>query len=112
MTEQNQTNYDSKDVTDNKAIAAIGYIGVLCLIPLLLKKDSKFAQFHARQGLVLFIAEIVVSFVNIIPLLGQIVWFGASLVFFVVSIIGLIKALRGEQWKIPFLHEYTKLINI
>jgi len=111
MSEETQQ-LNSKDAADNKVIAAIGYIGILCLIPLLLKKDSKFAQFHARQGLVLFIAEIVVSFVNIIPLLGPMIWFAASVVFFVVSIIGLIKALKGEYWKLPFLHEYAKRINI
>lgn len=111
MDEQNQTSAH-KDVTDNKIISAIGYIGVLCLIPLLLKKDSKFAQFHAKQGLALFIAEIVVSFVNIIPFLGQMVWFAASLVFLAVSLIGLMKAWKGEWWKMPILHEYAEKINI
>ena len=111
MSEETQQ-LSSKDVSDNKVISAIGYIGVLCLIPLLLKKDSKFAQFHAKQGLVLFIAEIMVSFVNIVPLLGQIVWFFAGLVFLVLSVIGLLKAWKGEWWKIPYLHEYAEKINI
>ena len=108
QTQQSSTSNDS----ENKFLAAISYIGVLCLIPLLLKKDDKFVQFHAKQGLVLFIAEIVISFINIIPFLGQMIWFFASLAFLLISIIGFIKAWRGEWWKIPYLHEYSKKINI
>ena len=43
----------SKDVEENKAMAAIGYLGILFLIPLLANKDSPFAQYHAKQGMVL-----------------------------------------------------------
>ena len=39
---------DPKDVEENKLIAAVGYLGILFLIPLLAKKDSPFAQFHAK----------------------------------------------------------------
>lgn len=111
MSEENQQS-NLKDVSDNRIIAAIGYIGILCLIPLLLKRESKFAQFHAKQGLTLFIAEIVISFINIIPFLGQMIWFAASLVFLIVSVVGLLRALKGEWWKVPFLSEYAERINI
>ena len=48
-----------QDVENNKVIAAIGYIWILCLVPLFLRRRSAFAQFHAKQGLVLFILEII-----------------------------------------------------
>ena len=48
-------------MTDNKIIAALSYIGILCLIPLLAKKDSKFAQEHGKQGLIMLIAWIVLG---------------------------------------------------
>jgi len=108
QTQQSSTS----NLSENKLLAAISYLGVLCLIPLLLKKDDKFVQFHAKQGLVLFIAEIVVSFINIIPFLGQMIWLFVSLAFLLISIIGLIKACQGEWWKIPFLYEYSQKINI
>ena len=73
--------FEQKDIDDSKAFAAIGYLGILCFVPLLLKKDSPYAQFHGKQGLVLFIAEVVLFFINIIPVLGQLVWLFASIVF-------------------------------
>ncbi|NQT49672.1 DUF4870 domain-containing protein [Candidatus Kuenenbacteria bacterium] len=101
-----------QEISENKILAALSYLGILCLIPILLKRDDKFVTFHAKQGLVLFFAEIIVWFVNIIPILGQMVWILASFVFLAVSIVGIVRVWQGEYWKIPFLHKYTKKINI
>ena len=98
--------------TENRILAAVSYLGILCLVPLLLKKNDKFVEFHAKQGLVLFIAEVIVWFINIIPFLGQMIWLMASLVFFAVSIIGLVKAWQGEKWEIPFLADYARKIKL
>jgi fumarate reductase subunit D len=104
--------FDKKDIDDSKAFAAIGYIGILCFVPLLLKKDSPYAQFHGKQGLVLFIAEVVIFFINIIPVLGQLVWLFASVLFLILSIFGLLKAWNGESWELPVLGEYAKKIKL
>jgi uncharacterized membrane protein len=101
-----------KDIEENKVIAAIGYIGILCLIPLLAKKESKFAQFHGKQGLVLFIAWIIIWVINIIPVLGWIISFVCSVLLLVLSIMGLINALSGKYWKLPFLGEYAEKIKL
>ncbi len=97
--------FDQKDIEDNKVVAAIGYLWILFLVPLLLKKESPFAQFHAKQGLVLCIAAIVFS---VIPFLG---WL-ANLALFVVAIMAIIKTLSGEAWEIPFVKDMVKKINI
>jgi len=102
----------AQDAEENKILAAISYLGILCLIPILLKKDSKFVMFHAKQGLVLFIAEVAISFINIIPILGQMIWLVAALIFIVVSVMGIIKAYQGVWWKIPIVSEYAKKIKL
>jgi len=79
--------FDANDVEENKVFAALSYLGILVLIPLLVKKDSKFAMEHAKQGLVLFIIEIVLWFINLIPL---------------------IYALQGKFWKIPFVYNWAQ----
>jgi len=96
----------------DKVLAAISYLGILCLVPLFLKKSSPYVQYHAKQGLVLLIAEIIVSFVNIIPILGQVVWFFALILFTLISIVGLIKAWYGVYWKMPVISEYAKKIKL
>lgn len=98
--------FEEKDIQENKIIAALAYIGILCLIPLLAKKDSKFAQEHGKQGLVLFIAWIVVVVVGWIPILGWIVGFLGSILLLVLSLVGFIKCLMGEFWEIPVLGQY------
>ncbi len=101
-----------KDIEENKIIAALSYVGILCLIPLLAKKESKFAQFHGKQGLVLFIAWIIVWVIGIIPFLGWLIFFFGSIALLVLSILGIIQALSGKYWKIPFLSQYAERIKL
>ncbi len=107
MPEKKSTSTD-KDVEDNKTIAALSYLWILCLVPLLGKKDSKYAQFHAKQGLVLFIIEIIGSLIFWFPMFGQLL----MLALVVVSVMAIIKALNGEWWEIPFIYEWSKKINL
>lgn len=102
----------TKDIEDNKAVAAIGYLWILFLVPLLTKKDSPFAQFHARQGMILFISWIVIWLVGWVPVLGWIIGFLGSLAIAILSIIGFLKALQGEQWELPVLGEYARKLKI
>ena len=98
-----------KDIEENKLIAALSYIWILCLVPLLLKRDSKFAQFHAKQGLILFIIEVFASFFLMwLPVIGQLV----ALALLIISVVSFVKALSGEWWKIPYLYEWSKKINL
>ena len=102
----------SSDVDDTKVIAAIGYLGVLCLIPLILKKDSKFAQHHGKQGLVLLIAWVFVWTISLVPVLGWIIGFFGGIALLILMIIGILKALAGEEWVIPVIGKYADQIKL
>ena len=117
QTEQSHVNHETNEPKaklsdDNKVFAVLSYLGLLSLIPLLLKKNDEYVQFHARQGFVLAIAEIAACFLNIIPFIGPIFWMILGFVFVIVSIVGIMKALEGERWEIPVLGEYAKKIKI
>ena len=58
MPEEIKSSGSDPDVEANKTVAALSYISILFLVPLLGKRDSKFAQFHAKQGLILFTTRI------------------------------------------------------
>ena len=96
-------------------MAALSYVFVLCFVPLLLAKDSVFVQFHAKQGLVLFIVEVVVmilaSILVFIPILG---WM-ANLIMYafvvIMSIVGFVRALQGKKWEMPLLGSYAKKLK-
>ncbi len=54
---------DAADVEKNKVFAILAYVGILVLVPILAAKDSPFAKYHANQGLLLFLASIVIGVV-------------------------------------------------
>ncbi len=99
--------FDAKDVEENKLIAALGYVGILCLIPLLAKKDSKFAQEHGKQGLVMLIVWVIGSFVFWFPIIGWLM----ALAVLVINIIAFVKALMGEFWEVPVIGQYRSKFN-
>lgn len=103
-----QNNIIDHDIEDNKVLAAIGYIWILCLVPLFLKRQSKFAQFHAKQGLVLFVAEVVGWLVFWIPLIGWVLW----VLVLLMAVMGIMNALQGRYWEMPFLGKYARRINL
>jgi len=58
--------FDAKDAEENKVMGILSYLGFLVLVPFLTKKDSPFAQYHAKQGINLFIVEIAYIILNAI----------------------------------------------
>ena len=96
------------DIEQNKNIAALSYVWVLCLVPLLGKRNSEFAQFHAKQGLVIFILEVIVGLLIWFPVFGQL----GMLVLIIVSVLGIVKAVNGEWWEIPYIYDWSKKIKI
>lgn len=94
---------DPKDIEDNKVMAVLAYLGILFLIPLFAAKESKFARFHTNQGIVLYLFGIASVVVNIIPLLGQIASFVASIASVVFFIMGLINACQGKAKELPVI---------
>jgi uncharacterized membrane protein len=97
---------------EEKLLAALSYVGVLCVLPVLLKKDSTFAMHHARQGIVILIAWVLLWIgAATVPLLGGVVWFFGSIVLFVLSAVGVIRAASGDPWELPWLGDYAKRIQ-
>lgn len=86
---------------DERLLAAISYIYFLAPVMLVLKKNSSFVRFHAKQGFVLFITSIIVWF---IPILG---WLLAAGVF-VGIVTGFVMALNGNTWRMPLVGKLTE----
>jgi len=99
-------------IQDAKFFAAIGYLSILCFVPLALKKDNAFAQFHGKQALVLFILEIAASIIKVVPALGDLVFTVAFVVFGILSLIGITKVLMGERWEMPVIYEISSRISL
>lgn len=100
---------DNKDVEENKLWAILAYLWILALIPYFGKKESKFAQFHGKQGMVLLILSVIswvlgviFGFIPVLNILyGLIIMPLFGLFLLVLSIIGIINAVKGEMKELP-----------
>jgi len=104
----------AKDLEENKAITFLSYLWLLSIIPLLTKKDSKFAQFHAKQGLVLAIIWTVASWLTgIIPFIGPLLLFPIiTIAGIILSIMGLLNVAKGEMKELPVIGDIVKKAKI
>lgn len=100
---------EQSDIEQNKAMAILAYI--IFFIPLLAAKDSKFAMFHGNQGLTLFLAAMIINVVGtIIPILGWLLILPlGNLLVFILAIIGIVHAAKGQVKELPLIGKYTLL---
>ena len=88
--------YDSvseREITTGRALAAVAYLPGLCFIGLLEAPRNRYVRFHARQGLVLFAAEVA----------GALLRLCLGVVFLAVTAYGMIKGASGEMIRVPVL---------
>lgn len=111
MEEQKNTSFEfsKEDIEKNKVMAILAYI--IFLIPLLAVKDSPFTKYHTNQGLVLFIATLVVYVIgSIIPIIG---WFFilpiGSILLIVLAVIGIVNASKGVAKPLPLIGKISIL---
>ncbi len=99
----------------NVLMVVLAYFGILCLIPFFAEKEDEFVQYHSRQGLTMFLAEIVIFVIlmilSVIPILGclililELFFWLAVLVY---HILLMVKASKGERTKIPYISTYAE----
>ncbi|MEO8432801.1 MAG: hypothetical protein ABI592_14930 [Acidobacteriota bacterium] len=93
----------------------ICYLPLFGVIPLLFKKTSREVRWHARNGLLLFGAMIAIGVLATLPgfffpsftcFYGFVMFF-AGVVYVIVVILAIVKALQGERLIIPGLSRYA-----
>ena len=98
----------------NAVMIVLAYLWILALVPLLVEKDDREVQWHAKHGIVLLALEIVVwiaiAILTSLPVLGvvgcaiyPVVW----VVFLVIHVLAIVKGLKGERFIIPGISQYA-----
>jgi len=100
--------FDPMDIEQSKMIALFSYLSWLVLIPILVAPNSPYARFHANQGIVLAIAEAIISVLvtvmSFMPLVGWIFLILSaiiSLFCFALTIFGIVNAVNGRAKRLP-----------
>lgn len=100
--------------SDRTLMLVLSYLGLLALIPLIAKKDDREVQWHAKNGLFLFIAYFIVVIAwmfirHFLPtalacglgFVHCILWIG----YLVVIILAIMKATKGERMRFPIISD-------
>lgn len=95
--------YSDSEISNGKGLSLVAYLGILVLIPIFLANGNKFIRFHANQGLVLLLAEIVVNVLNCIPFIGRIFGLVGGILCFVFMILGIVNAVKGRAKELPLI---------
>ncbi len=118
--EQTQTAHTTPTVSapatageKNTLMAILSYIGILVIVPYLTAKEDPFVKFHIKQGLVLVVIEIAV-FVLMIMTMGILypVLILVNIATLILSIIGIINAVQGNEKELPLVGNYAKHFNV
>lgn len=105
--------FDPQDIKENGALSAACYVSILFFLPLILRPDSKFARFHANQGLLLLIVSVVLGIAQkvtgLIPIVNVLVSAAFALIEFGFFLYGFINTLNGKAKELPFIGSITLL---
>ena len=110
-----RTSGRKKDTGDSKLFAFLATFLTIIgfIIALVAKRDDEYVMFYAKQGLVLFIIQIIISILSTIPLLG---WFLIGpvlwILFIVIWIMSWINALSGEMRDTWLIGTYAEKIKL
>jgi fumarate reductase subunit D len=91
----------------SRVLAAMSYLGVLSLVPLVMNRDDSYVQFHARQGVVLWMWEVLAIYTLLVPGVGQFFFRITSIACLVLSVIGVVSVLLGRAWKFPIIGDWA-----
>lgn len=103
-----------KTVEDGKLCAILAYllVGIIWYFADDKMKKNKFAKFHVKQGLVFFIAAIIVGIVDgflvWIPIIGWLAITILHITLLVLFIVGLVNSANGKKKPLPIIGSYAK----
>jgi uncharacterized membrane protein len=92
-----------EEIRDGAPFAALSYVFFLWILTFIWKKENRFAHFHARQGIALFIGELGMGIFALIPFIGIVFYALGLILFLFLSLYGIYFSLTGRAKRIPFI---------
>ena len=115
--------FSKQDIENGKVMGVLSYIGFLALIPFLTEKNNSFVIYHAKQGMNLFILDIIASIaIGIVSgIIGGIGTAGDIIIFTIFSgllrtalsaavtifmILGIVNVVNGQAKELPVIGKF------
>lgn len=104
---------------NRELMIVLAYLGPLALIPLVVEKEDSEVQWHAKHGLVLFVAELilltllsiaVIIIGMVLPPVGCVTWILwplLTLAILILHILCIVKGVGGERFLVPGVSQYA-----
>ena len=102
--------------SNRNVMIVLSYLWLLALIPLVVEKDDREVQWHAKHGLVLTGAELIfwVAFQVLMVVLGSFLGCFVAifapiigLAFVIIHIVAILKGINGQRLIIPGVSQYV-----
>jgi uncharacterized membrane protein len=97
-------------ILEGKIFALLSYLSILCILPLLFKRENTFVLQHGKQGLVIFLGEVAVFIIHII--LGPWIFRLGIFIFGIFSFLGIIAVLKGRYVRLPVVADIADKITL
>lgn len=110
MVKKDSSFSENSQVLEGKSFAILSYLSILCIIPLIIKKDNAFVLEHSKQGLVIFIGQVAVMIISI--LLGSWTLRLGMFLLGIFSFIGIVAVLQGRVIKFPVISSIADKITM
>ena len=100
-----------QEIKEGAPFAVLSYVLCLWILTFIFKKENRFAYFHARQGVVIFVGNIICFAFMFIPILG--VLFGlAQMILIFFSLYGIYLSLTGKTKSIIVVGDIAEKLVI
>lgn len=92
---------ESRDIEKNKDVAAFSYIWIMAFVVYFARKESPFARYHSKQGIVLFLLSSTAWWM---PIIGHFL----ALVAVGGMVLGFMNAAQGRYADVPLVGRLAK----
>jgi fumarate reductase subunit D len=109
----------------DQVFAALSYASFLFIVPLIGRRKEPEVMFNAKQGMVLFIVEVIIWFVLFVletfllgkfSGLGTIIFYGVAGIFWLIplilSLMGIYYVFQGKHWLMPIIGKISQKLQL
>lgn len=84
-------------------ISHIFLVGWVIALVLNMNNKEEYASYYIRQNLGLMIISFIIGFINVIPILGQLITIVAGIILFIFWLMSLIWSITDVMKPVPFI---------